>query len=1204
MARVQLVVLALLAAAPVRAEQVLHLSGRSGVLDATWRLELLEDPSGGWTITDVTSPRLASAFRPLSSVVLRQTASVFWCRLSLSGASSTSTWALRLARPAAHTLTAFLPEGPGRWSSRQVTDRVRPALLQLPPATGARQSIYLRLDKIKHVQLSLQVCTLEDCQRGEEGRLLWFGVFYGVMLALSLINLALFVQLRERGHLWLMLFQLSVCALFLVEDGILGRFTSLTAVAELRLGGLSGSMILVWAGIFGRSFLKTRLRAPLADKLSIAYVILGAGLAPLALLGPPGIVRWCMVTLATLAPLVVIGAGVLVWRRGFRPARLYLVAWTVFGFGAFFTALPVACPWGMYAFQAAGLVSALVLALALAERFRELSQERAAAQHARRFAEEALTESARRFHVLFDQAFQFLSLTRPDGTVCEVNRSALDFIGAQADDVRGQPFWQTPWWTHSPQEQARLRESFAAVALGGFVRYECAVGAPDGRRLEIDFSLKPLTDEAGHVALLIAEGRDISDRVHAERSVRRREQMLRVLNTISQRLITASGWEIVAVQNLADLGAAAGVDRVYIFENRQAGNALLTSQRFEWTAAGVTPRLAKGVAVDLSFEASGLRRWVELLGAGEAICGRRHDLPAAEQEMLARQQVRAIAMVPIFAERRWWGFLGFDDCVAERVWSPAELAVLKSAAGIFGVTLEREWAEGALRESEAKYRTIFENAQVGLFRIRAGDGKVLESNAIMARMFGYDGREAFVGEYYLRPNWVCPAERDRLFAELDGGDGVVNNFETQLYRKDRSPFWVRFSARISPERGYLEGVAQDITDEKRTIQELRESESKYRTIFETTGSAMIIFDGQGRITLANREAEKLTGYSVRELEGGKSWRELFPGATGEQIEAHRLRPPSDPAVQHSYEATLVDRQGRERQGIVVVDVIPGTEQRVAGFLDITERRQAERQMLRADKMAALGQIIAGVAHEINNPNNFIYFNLPILRRYIDAMQPMLEHHIAENPALTVLNMPYATFMADVFKLLENMQHGSERITGIVSELKSYIRGHEAEERKQTSVDTIVKHVMMLVGKQVEKMVKRFEVDVEADLPPVVANEGKIEQVLINLIINAGQAADKLDSWVKVAGRRVENARQVELVVEDNGCGIPEEIIDRIFDPFFTTKGRDAGTGLGLSISQRIVEEHGGKLSVSSRAGEGSRFVILLPAGEDLDGARA
>jgi signal transduction histidine kinase len=146
--------------------------------------------------------------------------------------------------------------------------------------------------------------------------------------------------------------------------------------------------------------------------------------------------------------------------------------------------------------------------------------------------------------------------------------------------------------------------------------------------------------------------------------------------------------------------------------------------------------------------------------------------------------------------------------------------------------------------------------------------------------------------------------------------------------------------------------------------------------------------------------------------------------------------------------------------------------------------------------------------------------------------------------------------------------------------------------------------MMLVGKQVEKMVKRFEVDVEADLPPVVANEGKIEQVLINLIINAGQAADKLDSWVKVAGRRVENARQVELVVEDNGCGIPEEIIDRIFDPFFTTKGRDAGTGLGLSISQRIVEEHGGKLSVSSRAGEGSRFVILLPAGEDLDGARA
>jgi PAS domain S-box-containing protein len=1063
MRRVHLAFLALLTAGPAHAERVLDLSA-GGVLDATRHLEQLEDPSGAWTIEDVTSRRLAAAFRPLS--VLRRSSSVLWYRLSLSGAGDRS-WALLIARPLAQTLTVFLPEGAGSWRARAMTDRARSTLLPLPPAV-ARRPVYLRLDRVEHAALALRVCTVDDCRRREEGRLLWFGVFYGVMLTLALINLALFLMLRERSHLWLMLFQLAVCALFLVEDGHLARFASLSALTELRLSGVAGSLILVLSGAFGRSFLKTRVRAPVADKLSVAYVLLGVGLAVLALLGPPPVVRWCLMSMAMLAPVIVLGAGVLVWRRGFRPARLYLAAWTVFGLGAFLSVLPMTSAWGPYVFQASGLVAGLLLALALAERFGTLSHERTSEQQARRSAEEALAASARRFHVLFDQAFQFIALVSPDGMVCEVNRSALGFIRAEVDAVRGQPFWQTPWWAHSPEEQERLRESLALVAAGGFVRYECVVGAPNGRRQEIDFSLKPLTDEGGAVVLLIAEGRDISDRVRAERSVQRREQMLRVLNTISQRLITASGWERVAEQNLADLGVVAGVDRVYVFQNRQAGSALLTTQRFEWTASGVTPRLAGGATANLSFEASGLRRWVELLSAGEAVCGRLPDFPAAEQDMLARQQVRAIAVVPIFAERRWWGFIGFDDCVAEREWSPAEIAVLKSAAGIFGVTLEREWAESALRESE----------------------------------------------------------------------------------------------------------------------------SKYRTIFETTGSAMIVFDGQGRITLANREAAKLTGYSVQELEG-KSWRALFTRASGEQIEARHGRP--DAATQHSYEATLVDRQGRERQGAVVVDVIPGTDQRVAGFLDLTERKQAERQMLRADKMAALGQIIAGVAHEINNPNNFIYFNLPILRRYIEAVRPMLEHHATEDPKLTVLGMPYATFMADIFKLLENMQHGSERITGIVSELKSYIRGHEAEEHKPTSVKTVVEHVMVLVGKQVEKMVKRFEVDVEPDLPMVVVNEGKIEQVLINLIINAGQAADKADSWVRVAAHRHAGGAAVELVVEDNGCGIPEEIIDRVFDPFFTTKGRDAGTGLGLSISQRIVEEHGGKLSVSSRAGEGSRFVVELPS---------
>jgi signal transduction histidine kinase len=136
--------------------------------------------------------------------------------------------------------------------------------------------------------------------------------------------------------------------------------------------------------------------------------------------------------------------------------------------------------------------------------------------------------------------------------------------------------------------------------------------------------------------------------------------------------------------------------------------------------------------------------------------------------------------------------------------------------------------------------------------------------------------------------------------------------------------------------------------------------------------------------------------------------------------------------------------------------------------------------------------------------------------------------------------------------------------------------------------------MTLVGKQVRKMVSRFDVEIEPDLPPVMMNAGKIEQVLINLVINAGQAGDKEDSWVRLEARAGPRAT-VRIIVEDNGTGIPEEHRDTIFDPFFTTKGRETGTGLGLAISHRIIEDHDGTITVESTLGEGTRFAIDLPA---------
>ena len=389
-------------------------------------------------------------------------------------------------------------------------------------------------------------------------------------------------------------------------------------------------------------------------------------------------------------------------------------------------------------------------------------------------------------------------------------------------------------------------------------------------------------------------------------------------------------------------------------------------------------------------------------------------------------------------------------------------------------------------------------------------------------------------------------------------------------------------------------LARDIADDRAKlarklveVEELsarqRDAMERYRTVFETSGTGMILLGEDGVISLANAQWARLTGYARDEVEGRMRWEAFFHDAE---------------RTARTREAELHDRDARVREGVVTISAVPGSSERVVSFLDLTDVKRAQREMARADRMAALGHLVAGVAHEINNPNNFIHFNLPILRRYIDAMRPHLEAELVRDPDLTLVGLRYEAFVDDLLKLIENMEHGSARITAIVADLRRYLRSGEDLAMTPGSVAEVVARAMALVGKQVSRMVERVEVEVREPLPLVKMNAGKVEQVLINLVINAAQAADKRDSWVRLCARAADAGDAVELVVDDNGSGIAAESLGQIFDPFFTTKGREHGTGLGLAIAQQIVAEHGGTLEVASERGVGARFTVRLPAATD------
>lgn len=263
--------------------------------------------------------------------------------------------------------------------------------------------------------------------------------------------------------------------------------------------------------------------------------------------------------------------------------------------------------------------------------------------------------------------------------------------------------------------------------------------------------------------------------------------------------------------------------------------------------------------------------------------------------------------------------------------------------------------------------------------------------------------------------------------------------------------------------------------------------------------------------------------------------------------------------------------------------------------DVTEARILENQVRQRERMASLGLLISGVAHEINNPNSFISFNLPILKEYLEEILPIIDAHAAQDPDLEISNMTYDEFRKDLLKILENIVHGSRRIDTIVSKLKEFSRMQDSQNLRKINVNKVLDKVVALADSQIKRMVKKFEMDVPPDLGKVYTDGQAIEQMVLNLLINACQAADKSNSWVSLEARiQPDPPYAICIEVTDNGCGMEDDTLKHIFDPLFTTKGPREGTGLGLYICHNLAEGLGGQIEVQSEAGQGSTFRLLLP----------
>jgi two-component system NtrC family sensor kinase len=406
-----------------------------------------------------------------------------------------------------------------------------------------------------------------------------------------------------------------------------------------------------------------------------------------------------------------------------------------------------------------------------------------------------------------------------------------------------------------------------------------------------------------------------------------------------------------------------------------------------------------------------------------------------------------------------------------------------------------------------------------------------------------------------------------------------------------------------------------------------------KQLIEGSIDAAVILDKDRRVYYYNRAYEALTGLRGRQLrqrvESGAKCFEIFPleicaeNCVGcKVLDGKRsLRVDEIRAIRgDGEELTFIVSAVAVADGYIIetyrdVTADARIQRRLKVLLDrersakelleeqvnarTNDLRQAQAQLVHQEKMSGLGRLVAGIAHEINNPINFVYGNVDFLGQYMEDLLSLvrlvdeaeLSAELREKLDVRKEEIEFSFLVEDSRKLIRSIRSGAERTASIVQDLKTFSRtgGGELQEADVVAgIETTLNLIAPLLKNRIS-----VEREFEKDLPKLICNAGHINQVFMNILTNAAQAVAGEGS-IKVKIDRADVGDAIRVVVEDSGHGIGPEVMNRITDPFFTTKDVGEGTGLGLWITENIVRAHGGKLTCDSKPGEGARFTVVLP----------
>jgi PAS domain S-box-containing protein len=781
---------------------------------------------------------------------------------------------------------------------------------------------------------------------------------------------------------------------------------------------------------------------------------------------------------------------------------------------------------------------------------------------------------------LLDQSSQPFVVADFAGRLVHVNRAFEELVGYPAAEIVGLMKFRdlTPeaWLAATDATLERL------LATGKAQRYEKAYRHRDGREIPIELVVDLFRDERDQPIGTYAFITDIGERKRAEARLRESEERFRRLYDeapFGYHEIDPHGTILMVNRTECELLGYAREEML----GRKIWEFVVESQR-ELSRQAIRDRVEGGSAAVLSVE----RTYRTKDG---------RELILAIENRLTRDAAGLVTSI--------------RSTVQDVTW--------------------RTQAEVALVTSERRARALFEGIEDAVF-VHDGEGHILDANPAACRRLGYTREEMLrlTTKDIDDPSFAVGFP-DRLEQQLKLGHlRIEGRHRTKAGRV--IPVDINTSTIQLEDQPAVLAVIRDIT-ERKALEETRrqfaetqlknawemeaknrqlvQSEERYRQLTEGCLDAIVVTDGDGRITLFNPAAERAFGWASAEVVG-RPFVELLAEearpAFARELEGYVAR----------REGTLVGRTvelcGRRAGGEAFPMEVSLGAVELAGSLQFMAaiRDQAERQRMRAmlaqsERLASLGWLAAGVAHEINNPLAYIGNNLAVLERDYKGIRAMLDAYEAardvlarEAPAVlgrvdaAAEELDWGYVRENLPRMLNRTQDGVQRVANIVQNLRGLARTTPPKLEPALLADLVAGAVEMVQGR-----IRRHHIEIRVDnraegkilcLPPQVG------QVILNLLINAIQAIEATErvegNAVDIAIRQEAEAQVIEF--RDNGCGIAEAELPHLFDPFYTTKPVGEGTGLGLAISHGIIAGHGGRIEVESTPGVGACFRVVLP----------